>query len=293
MGKSFSFKFILSSSRSFPSNMKKYILAVLVAITCLTISCSKKRSGKPKILVFTKTADFVHASIPKGVAALQKLGVQNGFDVDTTSNAANFTDDTLKNYSAVIFLSTTGNVLNHLQEIAFERYIQSGGGFVGIHAATDTEYDWGWYGRLVGAYFDSHPRPQTAKFIIKDKSIEATSFFTDTIWQHTDELYNFKKINPDIKVLITIDESSYEGGTNGSFHPMSWYHDYDGGRAFYTELGHTDETYSDSTYLKHLLGGIKYSIGDNLVLDYKKAKSLYPPDDDRFTKTPLSQGQFF
>ena len=105
----------------------------------------------------------------------------------------------------------------------------------------------------------SHPKPQSAKFIIKDKDFPATSFFKDSIWQHTDELYNFKKINPDVKVLITIDESTYEGGTNGAFHPMSWYHDYDGGRAFYTELGHVEECYTEENYLKHLLGGIQYA----------------------------------
>lgn len=272
--------------------MKQYILLALTAITCLAISCSKKRSGKPRVLVFTKTAGFVHASIPKGVTAIQKLGSENGFDVDTTSNAAYFNEDSLEKYSTVIFLNTTGDVLDHRQEIAFERYIQAGGGFAGIHSATDTEYDWGWYGRMVGGYFESHPKPQTAKFIIKDKSIAATGFFTDTVWQHTDELYNFKKLNPDVKVILTIDESTYEGGTNGAFHPMSWYHEYDGGRAFYTALGHTDEAYSDPTYLKHLLGGIQYAIGDNHKLAYKKAKSEYPPDDDRFTKITLAQGEF-
>ena len=199
----------------------------------------------------------------------------------------------LKKYSAVIFLSTTGDVLDYRQEAAFERYIQAGGGFVGVHAATDTEYDWGWYGRLVGGYFNGHPEPQQAKFIIKDKDHPSTKFFTDTVWQRTDELYNFKKLNPDVHVLITIDESSYKGGTNGAFHPMAWYHDYDGGRAFYTEMGHTKESYTEPNYLKHLLGGIQYAIGDNLELDYSKAKTQLPPDEDRFTKTTLVQGEFF
>ena len=273
--------------------MKKILwLGLFACILCIA-SCSKKRDGKPRVLVFSKTAGFVHTSIPAGVAAIQKLGAENGFDVDTTKNADIFNDDSLKNYATVIFMSTTGDVLNNKQEIAFERYIQAGGGYVGVHAATDTEYDWGWYGRLVGAYFSSHPKPQSAKFIIKDKDFPATSFFKDSIWQHTDELYNFKKINPDINVLITIDESTYEGGTNGAFHPMSWYHDYDGGRSFYTELGHVDECYTEENYLKHLLGGIQYAMGDNNELNYSKAKAQYPPDEDRFTKTQLAQGDFF
>jgi glucose/arabinose dehydrogenase/cytochrome c551/c552 len=274
--------------------MKKIIPFFLVlAIAAFVIACSHKRSGPPRVLIFTKTTGFRHASIPKGIAAIQKLGQENGFVVDSTEDAGMFNDDSLKKYSAVIFLNTTGDVLDYRQEAAFERYIQAGGGFVGVHAATDTEYDWGWYGRLVGGYFNGHPRPQEARFIIKDKNHPSTKFFTDTVWKRTDELYNFKKLNPDVHVLVTIDESSYEGGTNGAFHPMAWYHDYDGGRAFYTELGHTDESFMEENYLKHLLGGIKYAIGDNKELDYAKAHTQMPPLEERFTKVSLVQGAFF
>lgn len=274
--------------------MKKIIfLSIIIAGALCILSCSKKRAGKPRVLVFSRTAGFVHGSIPEGVAAVQKLGAENGFDVDTTRNPAYFHEDTLKQYSAVIFMNTTGNVLDYRQEAAFERYIQAGGGFVGVHAATDTEYDWRWYGKLVGGYFLSHPKTQEAKFIIKDKDFPATEFFTDTVWQRTDELYNFKNLNPDVNVLITVDESSYEGGSMGAHHPMSWYHEYDGGRAFYTELGHTDESYREENYLKHLLGGIQYAIGDNKELDYREAKTLLPPDEDRFTKTQLTFGTLF
>lgn len=262
-------------------------------ITTALASCSKKREGKPRVLVFSKTSGFVHNSIPEGIAAVQKLGAENGFDVDTTKNAGYFQEDSLKKYAAVIFLNTTGNVLDYRQEAAFERYIQAGGGFVGVHSATDTEYDWRWYGKLVGAYFLSHPKTQEARFVIKDKKFPATEFFTDTVWQRTDELYNFKNMNPDVNVLITVDESSYEGGANGDKHPMSWYHEYDGGRAFYTELGHTKESYAEENYLKHLLGGIRYAIGENEELDFRDAKTQLPPDEDRFTKTQLAFGTFF
>ncbi len=273
--------------------MKKIIFICFLLSALVYGSCSNKREGKPVVLVFSKTAGFVHSSIPQGVAAIQKLGAENGFDVDTTKNATLFSDESLKKYAAVIFLNTTGNVLDYRQEAAFERYIQSGGAFVGVHSATDTEYDWGWYGKLVGAYFTSHPKTQDAKFIIKDKSFGATKFFSDTVWQRRDELYNFKKMNQDVHVLITVDESSYEGGSNGKHHPMSWYHDYDGGRAFYTELGHTEESYAEENYLKHLLGGIQYAIGDNEELNYRQAKTQLPPDEDRFSKTQLSFGDFF
>ena len=245
------------------------------------------------MLVFSKTAGYVHASIGDGISAIQKLGTKNGFEVDTTKDANWFSDENLKEYSAVIFLSTTGNILDHQQEAAFERYIQAGGGFVGVHSATDTEYDWNWYGRLVGAYFKSHPQQQDARFTVVDTSFDATSFFDSTTWERWDELYNFRKINPNINILLTIDESSYEGGENGDFHPMSWYHHYDGGRSFYTALGHTSKSYSEQKFLKHLLGGIQFAIGENMELDYSKASSQIPPDQNRFSKKVLARGEFF
>jgi cytochrome c len=279
--------------------MKKILLLLLVASTCIYVSCKKSRSGKPKVLVFSKTAGYMHASIPVGISAIEKLGGENDFDVDTTKNAEMFNDDSLKQYAAVIFLSTTGDVLNATQEAAFERYIQSGGGYVGVHAAADTEYDWGWYGRLVGGYFSDHPgihdtfpNVQEGLINVVDANNDATKHLPKQ-WKRTDEFYSYKKLNPDVKVLLSIDEASYKGGMDMGNHPMAWYHDYDGGRAFYTEFGHTDQSYSEDNYLKHLLAGIKYAMGDNNELDYAKAKTQYPPDQDRFTKTQLAQGDFY
>ena len=281
--------------------MKKFFaLAIPVFICIFYFSCSNKRSSKPKVLVFSLTKGFHHESIPDGITAIQKLGQENNFDVDTTTNADMFVDSVLQNYSAVIFLSTTGDVLNYRQEAAFERYIQSGGGFVGVHSATDTEYDWGWYGRLVGGYFydhpgihDSFPNVQPGVFNVVDQSFIATKHLPKE-WKRTDEFYSYKKLDSaDLHVLITIDENSYHGGKRMGYHPMAWYHEYDGGRAFYTELGHTKESYTEPDYLKHLLGGIQYAIGDNLKLDYAKAKTQMPPDQDRFVKTQLVTGEFF
>ncbi len=275
--------------------MKKFFMGLLMGLALIIVSCSdNERQGEPKVLVFSKTMGFKHASIPTGISAIQKLGQENGFAVDTTKNAELFTDENLKQYSAIIFMSTTGNVLNQFQEAAMERYIQAGGGYVGVHAAADTEYDWGWYNDLAGAQFLSHPQgTPNADFIIKDKKFIATEFFTDSVWNRTDELYNYKNINPDIKVLMTLNESTYEGGENGDFHPIAWYHDFDGGRAFYTGGGHTDESFSEELFLKHLLGGIQYAIGDNLELDYEAVSAQIPPDTDRFSKVTLVEGEFF
>ncbi|TWR31073.1 ThuA domain-containing protein [Mucilaginibacter pallidiroseus] len=244
--------------------IKGLILSVAVGFASLACNADGgKKTGvaaKSKILVFSKTAGFHHNSIAVGVPAIIKLGQQNKFNVDTTTDATKFTEANLKQYKAVVFLSTTGDVLNNNEQKAFEQYIKAGGGFVGVHAATDTEYDWQWYGNLVGAYFKSHPEQQNADLLVVDRNFIATKHLP-AVWKRFDEWYNYKWIANDLHVLIKIDEKSYKGGENGDNHPMAWYHNYDGGRAFYTEMGHTDESYSDPVYLKHLLGGIQYAMG--------------------------------
>lgn len=269
-----------------------------LSIVILTFSCSKN-DRQSRILVFSKTAGFHHESIRDGNAAIQKLGSQHNFMVDTTTDAGMFNEDSLKHYSAVVFLSTTGDVLDYLQEAAFERYIQAGGGYMGIHAATDCEYDWGWYGRLAGGYFldhpginDTFPNVQEGILNVTDTNHIATKHIVSP-WKHTDEFYSFKKLSKETKVIMTVDESSYRGGKNGTNHPIAWYHEYDGGRAFYTELGHTPASFSEPFYLQHILGGIQYAIGENKEPDYGKVKTQVPPEDNRFTKTQLTQGEFF
>ena len=277
--------------------MKKTIHFALknIALFCFLLvilaSCSNKRSSKPTILVFFKTGGYYHESIPLGVKAIQDLGVKNGFNVDTTTNANKFAEDSLKKYASIVFLSSTLELLAGNQEIALERYMQAGGGFVGIHAAADAEYDWNWYVKMIGASFKSHPANQEATLIINDKNHPSTDSLPAT-WTRTDEWYNFKNLNPDVKVLISIDEKSYKGGENGDKHPMAWYHNFDGGRVFYTELGHTNESFSEPLYLKHILGGIQYAMGDNTA-DYSKAHSVFAPDESNFTKTDLVKGTFF
>ncbi len=270
--------------------------SMLISVSVLFFySCSNKRSGQTKLLVFTKTAGYHHASIADGVQAIFKLGQENDFEVDTTSNAAMFNEDTLKQYAAVVFLSTTDPddiLMNNYEENAFQRYIEAGGGFVGVHAATDAGYHWGWYQRLVGATFNGHPEIQTATLHVVDKDNISTKGLPDP-WVRKDEWYNFKNLDSNVHVLLTIDEKSYKGGTNGANHPMAWYHDFDGGRAWYTELGHTSESYTEPAFLKHLLGGIKYAMDDNKELDFAKVKTPPIPAADRFTVTQLVQGTFF
>lgn len=212
-------------------------------------------------LIFSKTTGFRHDSIPNGIAAITELGAANGFNVDATEDSSLFTDENLANYQVVIFLSTTGNVLDDKQKAAFQRYIEGGNGYVGIHSATDTEYDWKWYGQLVGAYFRNHPNIQSATIQIEDPNHPSTAPLPLS-WQRTDEWYNFRS-NPrgTVHVLATIDESTYMGGDMFD-HPMVWCHEVaGGGRSWYTEFGHTEESYDEPLFRQHLLGGILSAAG--------------------------------
>ena len=260
--------------------MKSYVS--IFVLFCLLFSCGEKQ--KSRVLVFSKTKGYRHESIGIGKLTLIELGQKNGFEVDTTENADFFNEDSLKRYQAVIFLSTTMDVLDPVQQADFKRFIEAGGGFMGIHAAADTEYEWPWYGDLLGAYFKSHPKTQQAKFK-KEQDSELTKNLPAE-WIRTDELYNYKRISKDIKVLYTLDETSYEGGENGDYHPIAWYHEFEGGRSFYTGMGHTPESYADSLFRDHLLQGVKYVIGSD-KLDYSKAKTVRATEENRFTKTVL------
>jgi uncharacterized protein len=246
-------------------NFKNYlaIFHLLVLFACLVSAFTmndNEAKKKKKVLVFSKTSGYRHESIEAGIIAIKKLGTENQFEVDATEDSLAFTGANLKKYKAVVFLSTTLNVLGEAEQKALTAYMQKGGGFVGIHAATDCEYDWAWYVKMVGASFASHPEQQTAKLVVNDFNHPSTKHLP-AIWERWDEWYNFKNINGEVKVLLEIDETSYKGGTNGRHHPMAWCHDYDGGRAFYTALGHTIESYSEPLFLQHILGGIEYAMG--------------------------------
>ncbi|WP_246850470.1 ThuA domain-containing protein [Nocardioides xinjiangensis] len=218
-------------------------------------------------LLFSKTAAFRHSNIDEATTAIQALAADNNFTVTATEDSAAFTDANLEQYEVVIFLSTTGDVLNSSQQAAFERYIQAGGGYAGIHAASDTEYDWPWYGQLVGAYFNNHPPgTPTATVKVEDHAHASTAGIAPR-WQRTDEWYNFRTnpANPREKlhVLASLDETTYTPGNGamGAEHPIAWCQDYDGGRSWYTGMGHTEASFVDPTFLEHILGGIQTAAG--------------------------------
>ncbi len=178
-------------------------------------------------LIFSKTAGFRHDAIPAGIAAIEKLGTENGFTVDVTEDAAAFNDENLAQYEVVIWLSTTGDVLNTEQQASFERYIANGGGYAGVHAASDTEYDWSWYGGLVGAYFSGHPQNQDATIKVED-GVHPSTAHLPSRWDRYDEWYNFRTSPRDtVHVLASLDETSYDAGSAkmGSDHPIAWCQD--------------------------------------------------------------------
>ncbi|XVU28169.1 ThuA domain-containing protein [Actinoplanes sp. CA-054009] len=256
-------------------HLVRFAVALLLVAGFASPAAASGGHSRFSALVFSKTAAFRHDSIPAGVAAIKQLGARNHFRVDATEDAAAFTDRNLARYDVVVWLSTTGDVLNDAQQAAFERYIRHGGGYAGIHAASDTEYDWAWYGGLVGAYFRDHPggvneQFQTATLHVHGHDTAATKPLPRR-WVREEEWYNFRT-NPwgTVRVLTEVDERTYdprgysepEGSPGmGRHHPISWCHSYDGGRAFYTAMGHKAEYYSDPLLLAHILGGLKMAAG--------------------------------
>ncbi len=276
-------------------------LMFAAAIALLLSACQPVTNDKPteeitkqkqtsekilnSVLIFSKTTGWRHDSIPVAVQTVSELAKQQGLTPVATEDASSFTDENLKKMAAIIFVNTTGDVLNEQQQVAMERYIQAGGGFVGIHSATDTEHaegDWYWYRRLIGGVFKSHPgdpsNVQKAKIRVVNTSHPATETLPEKFYI-TDEWYDFIDLSDRRHDLLLLDERSYQGGSHGQYHPLSWYHEFDGGRSFYTGIGHSQETYQNALYLEHLAGGLRYAIGEQNALDYTQSR----PDPRRFT----------
>lgn len=248
--------------RVFSATLTALALTVLSTLGALVPSQAAHAAAPFKVLVFSKTTGFRHDSIPAGIQAIRNLGAANNFTVDATENDALFTDANLAQYQTVVFLSATGDpVTTQAEKDAFQRYIEHGGGFVGIHAASDSGYSWAWYGKLVGAYFKQHPAIQAATLRVEDTVHPATQGLPAS-FTRTDEWYDFQT-NPrgTVHVLTNVDDSSYTGSTMGADHPNTWCQNYDGGRSFYTALGHTIESFSEPNFLHLLLGGLMTTAG--------------------------------
>ena len=239
------------------------LLAVFFLLQLITVTSAMSQK-QFKTLLIASTRGWQHESVHAGVLALQQLATRNHFELTYWDNPGGFTDQYVQQFQAIIFLNTTGNIFDSAQQKVMERFIQSGKGFVGIHSASDTEYDWEWYTKLVGRMFMTHPAIQTAKLKVLDASFPGLQGFANgKLW--TDEWYQFgpEKIN-DLHYVLGVDETSYDprtakGEGMGNLHPIAWYHNYDGGRAFYTALGHIPTTFSETAFLDHLYAGILWA----------------------------------
>ncbi len=244
--------------------LQPVLQVTLLAASFLAAACARAQPAAFDVLVFSKTAGFRHDSIPAGIALVEQLGAERGFGVVATENAAVFTPTGLAPYRVVVWLNTTGDVLDGAQQLSFECFVLSGRGWVGVHAAADTEYGWPFYGALLGgARFHSHPAIQEATLDVESAAHPSTAHLPAS-FSFSDEWYNFTA-NPRSQgtVLVTLDESTYDPGPGGmgADHPAVWHRGVGAGRAWYAVLGHRVETYADPDFAAMLGGAIAFAAG--------------------------------
>jgi type 1 glutamine amidotransferase len=235
----------------------------LFSIVLFVAACGKK-SDTPqmapalnRLLVFTETSGYRHESIEAGVAMFNKQAAAWNVVVTHSVNSSDFTTENLRNYDVIVFLSNTGTVFEEPERLALQQYVRNGGRIMGIHFCIDAEPYWGWYGQLFGARFVDHPviQPATCKVLAHP----ATSGLPAQ-WVRSDEWYNFKSLAADNNPLITVDETTYTGGTHGAYHPVSWYRYFDGGKVFYTAMGHDPSYYSEELFIAHIKAGLTWLV---------------------------------
>lgn len=257
----------------------------LLIISCLAFFVlagitSTASAKKKKVLIYTKNGKgFVHDNIAHSVEVISKMCRDNNIEVYSTDDPSHFTEDNLKEYSALIFSNTNNKTFDtDEQKLALQRYIQAGGSFVGIHVASGSERDWPWFGKMVGGRFKRHPKRQNFDVKVLDKTHESTNFLPDPYKREMDECYFMDNLNPDMHVLLAADlrtikdekMKEFPGNTFGNYFPLAWYHDFDGGHQWYSALGHKIEHYNDPIFQKHILGGIQWAINKRPKLDYSK-----------------------
>lgn len=260
-----------------------FLLALLFAVPVFVVAQNIALKNK-RVLVYTKNGKgYVHDNTTATAKCIQKLGIDNGFKVDTTSNPSVFTEANLKQYTLLIFGSTNNDIFDtDAQRLAFRRYMQAGGGFVGLHSAVGTERNWTWFKQMLGGSFIWHPPHQKYTVRVIDPSHPTTQKLPAT-WQPAlgDECYFLKEFYPGIKVTAVHDISTLNqrdsvtirknAGTFGSLIPAEWYQRFDGGNVWITTLGHDKEYYSRPDFADHILDGIKYIASQSNGLDYSRA----------------------
>jgi len=277
---------IIISENSIIKMVNKIILlSVLLFSAVYSYSQDKVNWKKVKVLVYTKNGKgYVHDNIPSAVACIQKLGQQHGFKVDTSSNPSVMSENNLKQYTMLLFPSTNNDVFDtDAQRLAFRRYIEAGGGFVGVHSVTGTERNWKWFKMMLGGTFSWHAKFQKYTVRIIDTGHPSMQGLPE-VWEKQDECYFAKELYPGPKTLLVNDFSTLNttdttqrnliakhAGTFSELFPAAWSHNFDGGKTWCTTLGHDKKDYADSVYVQHLLQGIRFVAGEVKTIDFKKA----------------------
>lgn len=241
------------------------LIMLMAGVMGLTTAAGAAPAGeKPRILLFSHSTGYRHASIGTGVAAIQGLGAREKMTIVPSADPAVFTPERLRDFDAIVFLSTSTDPKKPESEWfqgarrdALQGFVRRGGGVVGIHAASDSHYHWPWYGKMIGGHFAKHP-PGTPEGVLTvvDRKHQATKGVAPTM-KRADEWYYFDDYNPEAKILVTLDPASI-GEKDVNPNPISWAHEFEGGRVFYTAMGHTPETFTDTNFLKHLTGGLRW-----------------------------------
>jgi type 1 glutamine amidotransferase len=262
--------------------MRAFLVGFVAFAAILTVALPADRAAAAEdfdVLIFHDTKGFRHGSISDGIEAIEQIGDEEGFSVTDTRNASIMSASGLAPFEVVIFLSTTGDILTASQEQAFENYMASGGGYVGIHAAADTEYSWGFYEDLMGAYFNGHPSPQTATVDVTAPGHPIMDGIPSTFSRY-DEWYNYRNVPAlGVTVLATLDESTYNGGNMGDPHPIMWAHEFGGGRSFYTGFGHTSGSFGETVVLDILANAIVWASGDDTPPPPPPSSGTFTDDD--------------
>ncbi len=266
-----------------------YVLAIISIMSAGNVYAQKIKWNKVKILFYTKNGKgFIHDNIANSVDAIQALSKQHGFTVDVSDDPAKFTDENLKQYDALVFSNTNNDVFDtDAQRVALMRYIQAGGNFVGLHSASGTERQWKWFKGLIGCTFFWHEPGQSFTVNVLDPKNPSLAHLSEKWVREKDEFYFLKEMAVNLNVLAVNDHTTIQkpGGkaldTFGTVFPSVWWHEYDGGRAFYTSIGHQKEDYLKDDLRKHILGGIEWAIGPQKRRNYNKAYATTPKDEVR------------
>lgn len=246
------------------TEMKKLAQSLILILVSVLSACTAAESQK-HILIYTRNGEgYVHENIGASVAALEKICTEEGYATEVSEVPGVFTPENLERFDAIIFTNTNNEGFDtDGQREAFQEYIRKGGGFMAIHSASGSEREWPWYWALVGGKFLRHPAYQEFDVLVTDTTHLSTSHLPRR-WRVSDECYFSNQLNPDIHVLLSVDLTTiedegkleYPGETFGQQFPLCWCHTFDGGREWYTALGHDSAFYSDPLFVEHLRGGL-------------------------------------